>query len=135
MTASVSIKIAPIDSRCRHWAKIIRAGQALPMPSDVTGASDIPVAYALDGDEELLAGDFLLLGEAMHHRRHDRGWMYAICFVGADGELVKIKSGFSEQKAQLKAQGMPAELLKGSGDVAAMVRIAHGVRSGMTVTP
>lgn len=33
--------------------------------------------------------------------------------------------------AHLKTAGLPAELLTGSGDVAACVRIAHGLRLGM----
>ena len=44
------------------------------------------------------------------------------------------KSGFGVQKQQLKQQGMQPDLLMGSGDIAAMVRIAHGVRMGLTVT-
>jgi hypothetical protein len=49
--------------------------------------------------------------------------------VDADGDLQAIKSGeFGKQKAALKAQGLGPEWLSGSGDIAAMVRIAHAVR-------
>lgn len=134
MNQSVSVDVSPLEARCKHWAKLIRAGQNLPMPSSVKGAGDIPGPYILDGDEELLPGDFLFEGESVHHRRVDRGWWYCLRFVNAEGKLVTLISGFGEQKAQLKAQGMSPDLLKGSGDIAAMVRIAHGVRLGMTVT-
>jgi hypothetical protein len=130
---SHSIKIKPIDSRCRYWAKIIRAGEDLPLPADVTGSNDLPVPYHQRGDEELLPGDVLFEGEENHHRRSDRGWSYYIRAVREDGSCLSLRSGFSKQKAELKAQGMPTELLKGAGDVAAMVRIAHGLRLGLTV--
>ena len=132
---SHSVNISPIDSRCRHWAKIVRAGQKLPLPVLIRGASDIPVPYANNGDEELLPGDVLFEGEANHHSRTDRGWSYSISFVTNDGELNSLWSGFSAQKAELKKQGMGSDLLTGSGDIAGMVRIAHGVRAGLTVTP
>jgi hypothetical protein len=45
--------------------------------------------------------------------------------VTADGTLLQFSSGFSKQKAQMKEQGFDAQLLKGSGDVAAMMRIAR----------
>lgn len=113
--------------------KILRAGQALPLPVDVQGANDIPVPYANCGDEELFPGDAILEGEANHHRRTDRGWTYFITVVTNHGELLRLQSGFSAVKAELKAQGMARELLMGSGDIAAMVRIAHGVRAGLKI--
>ena len=131
---SHSVTIKPLDSRCRHWAKIVRSGQALPLPVEVLGANNIPVPYANLGDEELMPGDVLFEGEANHHRRTDRGWTYFIRAVTNDGELLSLRSGFSSQKAELKAQGMVPDMLKGSGDIAAMVRIAHGVRAGLSVT-
>lgn len=80
-----------------------------------------------------MPNDVLFEGEANHHRRTDRGWTYWVTLVLPCGELMRFKSGFSAQKLLLKAQGMAPELLKGSGDVAAMVRIAHGVRLGLAV--
>ena len=131
---SHSVTIKPLDSRCRHWEKIVRAGQVLPHPVEVQGANDIPVPYANRGDEELMPGDVLFGGEANHHRRTDRGWTYCLHVVTNDGELLLLESGFSAAKAALKAQGLAPELLQGSGDIAAMVRIAHGVRAGLSVT-
>lgn len=129
---SYSVNMSPVDARCRYWAKIIRCDEALPIPSSVNGANDIPGPY-LTGDEELLTGDVLFEGEALHHRNR-RGWLYVVSIVLENGELLYLSSGFSAQKAQLKRQGMAPELLKGSGDIAAMVRIAHGVRNGLVVT-
>lgn len=39
---SVSIKLAPLDRRCKYWVKIIRAGQGMPTPDRITGAADHP---------------------------------------------------------------------------------------------
>lgn len=132
---SHSIEIKPIDSRCRYWAKLIRAEQPIARPENVHSATDIPGIYKQRGQEELLPGDALLEGEANHHRRTDRGWSYWLTIVTLDGELICFKSGFSAQKKQMKAQGIATELLKGSGDIAAMVRILHGLRAGLTITP
>lgn len=131
---SHSVAIKPFDSRCRYWAKVLRAGEQLPAPSQVSSASDIASPYLKVGEEELLPGDVLFEGEANHHRRTDRGWSYWLTVVTGDETLLRFRSGFRTQKAELKAQGMPVELLKGSGDIAGMVRIAHGIRSRMKVT-
>jgi len=131
---SHSVNVGPLDSRCRYWAKIIRSGQAVPLPVDVAGANDIPGPYLQRGQEELLAGDVLFEGESNHHRRTDRGWTYWVTCILPSGELLRLVSGFSAQKMELKRQGMAPELLKGSGDIAAMVRIAHGARLGLTIT-
>ena len=132
---SHSVEIKPLDSRCKYWAKIVRAGVDLPSPCLVQGASDVPGPYLRQGEEELLPCDALLEGEANHHRRNDRGWSYCLTFVTGSGSLVRFRSGFSTQKAEMKAQGLVPALLTGSGDVAAMVRIVHGLRAGLKVTP
>lgn len=132
---SHSVEILPLDSRCNYWAKIVRAGKVLPAPCLTHGAGDIPEPYLQRGDEELLAGDALFEGEANHHRRNDRGWSYWLTYITEDGALVRFKGGFSEQKSEMKKQGLSPELLKGNGDIAAMVRIVHGLRLGLTVQP
>jgi hypothetical protein len=106
----------------------------VPLPGNVAGANDITGPYLQRGEEELLAGDVLFEGESNHHRRTDRGWTYWVTCVLANGELIELVSGFGTQKKELKRQGMAPELLMGSGDIAAMVRIAHGVRLGLTIT-
>jgi hypothetical protein len=128
---SASIKIAPADSRCRYWAKVIRAGEPLPPPSMVGGANDIPAPYARMGEEELFPGDILIQGEENHHRRA-RGWTYTVryCDGVLGGRLATHTISASEDKALGKAMGrLPRELLAGSGDVAAAVRYAHLLRS------
>lgn len=132
---SHSVNIGPCDSRCRYWAKLVRHGQPLPTPADAQGANDIPTHYLLRGEEELMVGDLLFEGEANHHRRTDRGWTYWLTAVTNEGAMVRFRSGFGAQKAQMKEQGMSPELLKGAGDVAAMVRIGHGLRAGLSVVP
>lgn len=127
---SQSVEIRPTDSRCKYWAKIVRANQPLPFPLDVNGANDLPVPYLRRGDEELAPGDALFEGEAVHHSKN-RGWLNSLHWVDADGKLHVFRQPFSDYKAQLKAQGLAVELLKGAGDVAAMVRIVHGLRGGL----
>jgi hypothetical protein len=126
---SASVTIAPQDSRCRYWAKVIRKEMALPFPSLVAGANDIPGSFARNGDEELFSGDVLIEGEEVSHRKA-RGWVYRVTFVGADGKSKVVKPS-SDIKAAMKAAGLHAALLSGSGDVAACVRIAHGLRAGL----
>lgn len=132
---SHSVQIRPRDSRCRYWSKLVRAEQELPLPAAVQGASDIFGPYLQRGEEELLPGDALFEGEANHHRRTDRGWSYWLTVVTPQGELLTFTSGFGPQKVELKSQGLAPDLLKGSGDIAGMVRIAHGLRLGLKVTP
>ena len=45
MSNSISVKIAPMDSRCRYWAKVIRAGAILPLPSGSSGRTGTSKAY------------------------------------------------------------------------------------------
>lgn len=132
---SHSVEIKPFDGRCKYWAKIVRAGKELPAPCLIQGANDVPGPYLQRGEEELLPGDALFEGESNHHRRSDRGWSYWLAFVTETGELVRYESGFSSQKSEMKAQGLSAGLLTGSGDIAAMVRIVHGLRNGLNVSP
>ena len=127
---SASFIIKPLDSRCKYWAKKILADAMLPIPSEVDGASDIPTRYLRLGDEELVPGDFLFEGEAIHHR-HQRGWSYCVSYVDENGNVHRYTSGFSDQKMAAKAQGMSPELLAGSGDVAGAVRVAHAIRQNM----
>ena len=128
---SISVKIAPGDKRCRFWAKLVRNGTALPLPSDVHGAADLPAVYSRLGDEELFPGDFLFTGEAMHHAK-DRGWTYCVQYVGADDKLVAYWNPGTEEKAAMKANGLPRELLAGAGEVAAICRLAHAVKLGVS---
>lgn len=131
---SYSVAIRPFDSRCRYWAKIVRAGEPIPLPCDAQCAGDIDGPYLRRGEEELLPGDVLFEGEANHHRRQ-RGWSYWLKVVTTDGDLLEFGPNLSPYKAELKSQGLPPELLRGAGDIAAMVRIVHGIRAGLTLSP
>ena len=129
---SVSVICKPSDSRCRYWALKCRADQALPAPQDLYGAESLrkalPQAW-LKGDTELFAGEFIFVGEENHHRK-TRGWSYALWWVDAAGNLVG-RTPNTDTKLKLKAAGIDPQLLRGSGDVAAMVRLAHGIRAGL----
>ncbi len=125
---SLSVEIKPQDSRCRYWAKVIRAGQPLPVPYDVSSANHVPGAYARRGSEELLPGDVLIEGEEEHHRKA-RGWFYQMTVCRSDGTAEDFRPS-ATLKAQLKTAGMAPELLTGSGDIAALIRVLHGIRAG-----
>lgn len=128
---SLSFAIRPNDKRCRYWAKVVRADQDLPLPSDVTGADDIPGPYLRSpGVVRLFPGDVLFEGEANHHR-HDWGWSYWVTYVDSAGEQLTSKSGFGRQKLAAKAQGLARELLAGAGPGAGAVRVAHARRAGL----
>ena len=127
---SASVRVVPGDSRCRYWAKIVRANAELPKPAETDGANDISGAYCKRGDEELFVGDMLIEGEENHHR-NNRGWSYWVTYCDVDGVARRIKNPGADEKATMKAAGLPAELLAGSGGVAAAVRFAHAVRLGL----
>ena len=129
---SHTVQIGPADNRCRYWAKVVRAGVPLSAPAQCNSAYDIPGSFLKRGEEELLPGDVMFEGEANHHRRTDRGWTYNISVVDLDGNLFHARSGeFGELRKRMKAAGMTPELLMGSGDIAAMVRVSRAVRDGL----
>ncbi|HBJ98802.1 MAG TPA: hypothetical protein DDZ62_01645 [Delftia acidovorans] len=129
---SVSVSVKPVDYRCRFWAKVVRGGVVLPVPNKVLGANDVPGAYLKQGDEELFAGDFLLIGEEVHHRKA-RGWDYKMKFIDPRTGQLRTVAALSERKAVAKANGLPVELLAGSGEIAGLVRLAHAVRLGISI--
>lgn len=131
MSVSESIELAKKDDRCRGWFKIVRKGTQLPLPCNVRGADDIPADYSRPGYDELFPGDFMFQGEEMHHRKN-RGWVYWITWVDGAGALHYTKPSMAI-KIALKANGLPPALLSGSGDVAALIRIAHGIRLGISL--
>lgn len=127
---SHSIYIGPTDHRCRHWAKIVRSGRALPMPENVKCAADIPVPYRSPGHDELMPGDVLFEGEALHHCRN-LGRAYSVVAVSLEGTLMTLEMASREFKAAMKREGgFDPDLLRGSGDLAACVRFAHIARLG-----
>lgn len=134
MNASVSITIGPIDRRCKYWAKVIPASMELPTPAHVSesGAAAIAAPFLKNGGEELLAGEFLIECEQAHHSKL-RGYDYWVSWAHTDGRRVKIKNPGAEHKTAIKAAGMAPELLKGSGHLAACIRIAIAVRAGQYV--
>lgn len=133
VVASHSVTIKPLDRRCKYWAKIIRSGHELPLPSAVSGANDVPCGYARNGDEELFEGDFLLEGEENHHAKN-RGWTFWLTTV-KNGKLIRGVKYSSDRKAAMKAAGLPAQYLSGSGDIAGLIRMAHALQLGLDIGP
>lgn len=137
---SATADISKLDRRCRGWAIVVRANQPLPMPVDVTGASSLHQPYAHQSAEgvELFPGDYALWGEEEHHRKN-RGWVYVLFAYHESGtaEHVAFRSEVKEQiKAAIQAGSCTADpnILRGSGDVAAMVRRIHADRAGFKHT-
>lgn len=128
---SISVEVSPVDKRCKYWAKVVRADAELPIPEQVLGGDDIPGRYLQLGEEELFSGDFLFEGEAISHK-HNHGWAYYVTFMSDNGDKVVIRPT-SAHKTAAKDGGLPKELLKGSGELAAAVRLAHAVRLGINV--
>lgn len=128
---SVSVEIRPYKRYHKYWAKVVRAGAALPKPDEVIGAASIKMPFLRTGEEELFCGDLLFEGEANHSHKQ-RGWTYWVHYVDEEGELITAKGGWADFKANLKAAAgyFDADLLKGSGDLAACVRFAHVQRLG-----
>lgn len=128
---SVNVPIRPQDRECRYWAKIIRANEKLPKPLEVGNSRDIPGPYLRHGEEELFDGDVLFEGEERHPTKQ-RGWKYTVCFIGPKSARTYIEpTPAMGLKQIMKDRGMPAELLIGSGDIAACVRFAWALRLGM----
>lgn len=127
---SVSVSVEPDDSRCRYWAKRIDSNTVLGLPSAFNGAKDIPGAFLPHGEDELSVGDFLIEGEQVHHRHIERGWTYRIAYMGIDGTLQRVTPA-KEHKQAMKSAGMPTDWLKGAGQLAACVRLIHGLRMGL----
>lgn len=126
---SVSVDVGPMDNRHRWWSKVIRHGDSIPTPDQIEGANSFPQPFLKKGDDELMAGDFIIHGEEIHHR-HQRGWGYQIGYMNQEGDLEWV-TPTRENKAALKEAGMDKALLTGSGDLAACVRVAHGLRQGL----
>src|SRR5574343_409051 len=128
---SVTFVANPIDSRCRFWAKYIPATKDLPPPSTVSGAGSLPGDYIRRGDDvEIMPGDYVMVGEERHHRKM-HGWDYKLYACKSDGRLISVdytKGG--EVKKAIRAAGR-ADLLAGSGDIAAMVRYVLARRASI----
>jgi hypothetical protein len=135
---SVSIVLRANDRRCKYWAKCVRAGALLPLPEAVSGAGDVPGEYLRSGsDVELDVGDFLLEGEENHHIKK-RGWTYNLSvnspfapgkhtYIAFDSS---IKTDIKDAVAAGNLDPDSARLvLRGSGEVAAMVRAINYYRA------
>ncbi len=134
-----SVPLGKVDSRCRGWAVVVRDTTAIPSPAVVSGAGSLGLPYARQsGTEELFGTDAVLWGEENHHRK-SRGWAYQLRIRDPeDNQVLHLTCGESEKRIikAAMAEGrckMPAEFLKGAGEVAAMIRVIQAIRHGMKV--
>jgi hypothetical protein len=107
----------PIDSRCQWWQ-----AEITPACLDVKFLEEkAPFKYfKKDSDLELAPGTLLIDSEQTHHRKM-RGYTVNLGLVFEDG--VKWLKPKLEHKKYIKELGHQ-DLMKGSGDVAATLRIA-----------
>lgn len=127
------------DRRCRGWERVIREAMPLPAPEDVHGAGDLPGCYAPDrGSEELFGLDAVMQGEENHHRRA-RGWTYWLYVRHPATNAIVPLTPTAARKALIKKAilagriDLPPEVLKGSGDIAGMVRLLAAIRAGLPI--
>jgi hypothetical protein len=121
---------APYEARCPYLARVIRASDALPAPADVDEFGSVG-GRRVDGTVYLAPGDAILEVEAQHPKKF-RGWVHVFVWHDPEtGKLLRLWNPGSWVKADLKAAGLPAPLLKGSGPNAAMVRLLHALRLGV----
>ncbi len=136
---SFSYTLGRLDRRCRGWERVIRESVSLPMPEDVHRAGDLPGAYAPDrGSEELFGLDAVMQGEENHHRKA-RGWSFWLHVHNpANGGLATMTPS-AARKAVIKDAiragriDLPREILKGAGDIAALVRMLAAIRAGLPI--
>lgn len=130
----------PVDSRCLYVAQLIRPDTALPEMRQ--GKVHVPGEDVRRREVDLQEGEWLIQGEARHHR-HFRGWDYNAHTV-QDGILYCFRPT-ERLKAALKVwvgrgpdrradtrklnRGIPSrgrllkEHMKGAGDQAALLRL------------
>ncbi len=122
---SVTYIAEPQDSRCQWWSKRIPAGffrNEIDL-DDKQSLSRLP--FLKNGaDLELDPGEWIIDSEANHHRKM-RGYRVCIGLVSTDKIMFRYPGIFV--KSQIKLVATPDQwewLKKGSGDVAACLRLA-----------
>jgi hypothetical protein len=126
MTQELNLKTVthiaePEDSRCRWWQAEI------PEISACDLADKVDLKYYKKGaDLELTEGTMLIDSEAKHHNKM-RGYVVCLGYVCAEKDKVRwIKPNLAHKK-MIKAEGHQ-DLMVGSGDVAAVMRLAIWLR-------
>lgn len=132
-------KIQYVDLRSTHYwydlnesdlspELVIKDDEDIPMPDSIEPPTIETKKYVYKG--YLKHGDFLILRDA--HKAH-------LLFMNTIGIIEHIIPN-AKHKEQLRTLGLPKEVMKGKGDVAACVRLAHGIRKdpkawGMSTGP
>lgn len=113
---TVTYIAGPTDTRCKWWEAII------PDELDISHLEEkAPFTYLRNGqDLELDVGTMIISSEAMHHR-NDRGYSTKLGLATSKGMRwispnMKIKQFIKENGSR--------ELMKGSGDVIGVIRMA-----------
>jgi hypothetical protein len=61
-------------------------------------------------------------------------WVYRIFGMDNNGNVFCFDKGWQDLKKQMREQGLDKELLKGTGKLAALVRVIHATRRGIMLT-
>lgn len=130
---SISYIAKATDSRCKWWAVKIPENFNIPDLDDCTITKNL--GYLKSGaDLELEEGESVLMSEAEHHSKN-RGYCVRLVFV-KDGNLYQIARPDSQIKKNIKNWASDDQwniLKKGSGDVAACLRMLIAIRQGMKI--
>jgi len=126
----------PDDDRCDYWAKVIRAGQVIPLPEHVKRESDVPGEPLQIGERvELFHGDFLIQGQK-NRLTAARNWAWSVnlgtigpAYEGPDHRIHWLPYGRATRDAVRKAGR--SELLSGRSRLADAVREIWARREGL----
>ena len=124
---TVSYIAKPADSRCKWWSVRIPAGYCRGIDLDNTSSLQPLGFLAKKADLELDDGEMIIDSEANHHAK-PRGYTVQLLVV-AGGELWG-RTPSAVTKSLIKQRATPEQwqkLRRGSGDVAACLRLAMAI--------
>jgi hypothetical protein len=124
---TVSYIAKPSDSRCKWWSVRIPAGYCRGIDLDNTSSLQPLGFLAKKADLELDDGEMIIDSEANHHAKR-RGYTVQLLVV-AGGELWG-RTPSAVTKSLIKQHATPEQwqkLRRGSGDVAACLRLAMAI--------
>lgn len=119
------------------WVKVIPDHCKLPFPSAVEYPSHIPGRIITEDIYIPSPDEIIIEGYVFETLRGKNGktiypWNYRISGADFFGNFFSLEDDWIGIKTKMRAQGMEKTLLEGKNPLAALVRIAHGIRLGMT---
>lgn len=119
------------------WVKIIPENCRLPLPSSIQYSNQIPGRILLADKYYPDPFEIIIEGYVFNKVKTRKGttvqsWKYRISGINSLGIFFSIHGNWMDIKKQMREQGMDESLLAGKDTLAALVRIAHANRLGMT---